>query len=42
MRGKCLFEVRPDLFPVGTMTDIERGLWDKFYEQLQERQKAKR
>jgi hypothetical protein len=35
MRGMCLFQIRPDLFPVGAMTDVERGLWTLFFEELQ-------
>lgn len=31
----CLFEMRPDLFPAATMTDLERGLWRHFYEELE-------
>ena len=31
-RGRFLFELRPDLFPEGGMTDVERELWDKYYE----------
>jgi hypothetical protein len=42
MRGKCLFELRPDLFPTGTMTDIERALWSKFFEELQHIREAEK
>jgi hypothetical protein len=39
LRGKFLFEMRPDLFTAGTMTDVERGLWNNFFEELQEQRK---
>jgi hypothetical protein len=32
MRGKLLYELRPDLFPQ-RMTDVERELWELFYEE---------
>jgi len=35
MRGMCLYQMRPDLLPQGSMTDIERGLWSLFFEELQ-------
>ena len=31
----CLYQMRPDLLPQGHMTDIERGLWGLFFEDLQ-------
>jgi hypothetical protein len=31
----CLYQMRPDLLPQGSMTDIERGLWSLFFEELQ-------
>lgn len=33
MRGRFLFEVLPDLFPQGRLTDVEVGLWGLYYEQ---------
>ena len=32
-RGRMLFEVRPDLFPEGYLTDMELTLWGLFYEE---------
>ena len=32
MRGRFLFEVLPDLFPQGRLTDVEVGLWGRDYE----------
>ncbi len=32
MRGRFLFEVRPDLFPHGRLTGVECELWGMFYE----------
>jgi len=34
---KFLFEVLPDYFPQGRLTDLELQLWNKFYEQRQEK-----
>lgn len=36
-KHKFLFEIRPDIFPQGYLTDIEAGLWDKFYGMLLEK-----
>lgn len=32
-RGRFLFEVRPDLFPAGRLTDVECALWGTYYEE---------
>lgn len=32
-RGRFLYEVRPDLFPEGFLTDTETELWVLFYEE---------
>ena len=32
-RGRFLFEVRPDLFPDGRLTDVESALWGIYYEE---------
>ena len=39
MRGRFLYEARPDLFPEGYLTDDEIGLWARHYEDQQRRQK---
>jgi hypothetical protein len=33
--GLFLFQVRPDLFPQGFLTEAEVDLWAKFYENKQ-------
>ena len=33
--------MRPDLFPVQTMTDVERGLWERFFSELQDLRKGR-
>ena len=30
--GKFLFEIRPDVFPEGYLTEGETALWAKYYE----------
>jgi hypothetical protein len=32
LRGRFLFEVLPDLFPAGRLTDVEVGLWGLYYD----------
>ena len=32
LRGRFLFEVLPDYFPQGRLTDVEVGLWGQYYE----------
>jgi len=32
-----LFELRPDVFPQGHLTQVETALWGMFYENLKER-----
>lgn len=32
LRGRFLFEVLPDLFPEGRLTDVETALWGQYYE----------
>lgn len=36
-RGRFLFEVRPDLFPEGRLTDVESALWGIYYEDRKSR-----
>jgi hypothetical protein len=31
MKGRFLFEVRPDLFPQGQLTAVECALWGNYY-----------
>ena len=31
-RGRFLFEVRPDLFPLGYLGDVELSLWARWAE----------
>ena len=39
--GQFLFQVLPDMFPHGRLTQVEMQLWSKFYEEKEERRKAK-
>lgn len=32
MRGAFLFQVRPDLFPEGFLTETETELWNYYYD----------
>ena len=36
-RHRFLFEVRPDLFPEGYLTDTEVELWGMFYDEREKR-----
>lgn len=38
-RGRFLFEVRPDVFAQGRLTDLETQLWGKWYQERETRQK---
>lgn len=38
-RGRFLFEVRPDVFHEGRLTDAETALWGRWYEEREKRQK---
>jgi len=33
MKGEFLFRVRPDLFPLAMLTDLECDLWGLYYAQ---------
>jgi hypothetical protein len=33
MRGRFLYEIRPDVFPEGWLTDVELTLWGLYYEE---------
>jgi hypothetical protein len=37
-RGRFLFEVRPDVFPEGHLTQSETALWALWYEERSRRQ----
>jgi len=37
--GKPLYELIPDVFPHGRLTQVETALWGKFYEERVERRK---
>jgi hypothetical protein len=37
MRGRFLFEIRPDVFPEGWLTDVELKLWGLYYEERNRR-----
>lgn len=39
--GRGLFELIPDVFPYGMMTDLEMEVWVLFYEDLDARRKQK-
>lgn len=32
LRGRLLYELRPELFPYQGMCDTERELWSRYYE----------
>lgn len=32
-RGRFMYEIRPDLFPEGWLTDVELNLWDLYAEE---------
>jgi len=38
-RGRFLFEVRPDVFSAGRLTDLETELWGKWYAEREQRLK---
>jgi hypothetical protein len=38
---RFLFEAIPDIFPQGFMTDTERALWARFYNEQKERREKK-
>ena len=38
-RGRFLFEVRPDVFPAGYLTELETALWGIWYEEREARLK---
>jgi len=40
MRGRFIFEARPDIFPEGYLTEVETELWGLFYEDRAAKQKA--
>lgn len=40
--SKLLFELRPDVFPEGYLTLVERLIWGLFYEELEAKRKAHR
>jgi hypothetical protein len=31
LKGRFLFEVRPDIIPEGYLTDVECALWSRYY-----------
>lgn len=37
VKGRMLYEVAPDLFPEGLVSEIEIMLWDRYYGEKQER-----
>jgi hypothetical protein len=39
-RGRFLYEVRPDIFPEGYLTDTEIALWGEYYDELAQHRKA--
>ena len=40
-RGRFLFEIRPDIFPEGFLTEHEIALWARFFEEKQQAQKKR-
>ena len=40
-RGRFLYEVRPDIFPEGYLTDTEIELWGNYYDELEQTRKSK-
>lgn len=39
MRGAFLFQVRPDLFPGGKLSQTEIILWARYHEEAEQRRK---
>jgi hypothetical protein len=44
VRNRFMFEVRPDIFPEGWLTDTESELWARYYDEQERnrKQRAKR
>ena len=42
LRGRFLYEARPDVFPEGRMTTRERALWGLHYEHREQQRKSKK
>jgi len=40
--GQFLFQVMPDRFPYGRISDVEMALWSKYFDAKNARAKAKR
>jgi hypothetical protein len=40
-RNRFLFEVRPDLFPEGRLSEVETALWARWYEDRQRRSRQR-
>jgi hypothetical protein len=40
-RGRFLYEVRPDVFAEGRLTDTEIAMWAKWYAEREQRQQTK-
>ena len=39
MRGRFLFEIRPDAFPMGFVSELELAVWSLYYEERNARRK---
>ena len=39
LRGRFLYEARPDIFPEGFLTNAEIELWERFYEDMKNKGK---
>ena len=39
-RGRFLFEVRPDAFPCGRLTDLEEQVWSLYYDERRRERKG--
>lgn len=37
LKGRFLFEVRPDLFPEGRLTPVELALWGQYFQEKNRR-----
>jgi hypothetical protein len=38
--GAFLFQVLPDVFPQGRLTEVEIGLWEKYYQDKKDKKQS--
>lgn len=39
LKGRFLFEARPDVFPEGRLTAVETALWARYYAEKNQRER---